>query len=158
MTTAAETLLFVCTGNTCRSPLAEAIARQAIAERLGVAESDVAEKGWRVASAGVGAGPGSPASENSVLAGREIGLDLSTHRSQPVTASLLDSATHVYCLSDSHADAILYYHPDSANKVEMLDPTGAGIPDPFGGDLATYQAARDRIAEAVRARIDALFA
>lgn len=153
----ATTILFVCTGNTCRSPLAEVIAKSEIAARLGMTPDELRAHGIDVQSAGVGAGPGAPASDGSLEAAREIGLDLSEHRSQPVTPDLLDRADAVLCLSDSHLAAITSFMPDVADRVTLLDPAGSPIPDPFGGDLELYRATRDRIRECVLARVTEWF-
>jgi protein-tyrosine phosphatase len=138
-------LLFVCSGNTCRSPLAEAIAGQAVRER-----------GWThvaVASAGTGAAAGSPASENSVLVGAEHGLELGTHRSRPLDPALVDWADLILAMSPSHLGAVVEL--GGAEKVAMLTDFiegpgfGAPIDDPFGGDPDAYRRAYDQIAAAV---------
>ena len=149
---AADLILFVCTGNTCRSPLAEAFARAATAQAMGVHEDRVLARGLRFASAGTAAMPGMQASEGSLEAGAEVGVDLAAHRSQPFDPSMLLRAVKIYCLSDSHRNALLATAPDAADRVELLRPDGADIADPFGGDLDIYRAARDEIAAAVQAR------
>lgn len=138
-------LLFVCSGNTCRSPLAEAIAGHAVQER-----------GWThvaVASAGTGAAAGAPASENSVLVGAEHGLDLAGHRSRPLDPELVHWADLILAMSPSHMAAVVEL--GGAEKVAMLTDFiegpgfGAPIDDPFGGDPDAYRRAYDQIAAAV---------
>lgn len=119
-------LLFVCTGNTCRSPMAEAI-WNAMAAPLGLPHAK---------SAGLSALPGDPAAANAVAAVREYGGDLTAHRAQPVTASLLREADRVYCMTPSHLSLLRAACPEFQEKYALLTP--AGIPDPYGGDLATY--------------------
>lgn len=149
---AARRVLFVCTGNTCRSPLAEAMARREVATALAVGEDELVARGLALSSAGVAAGPGSPASEGSLAAGAEVGLDLSTHRSQGLDPSALFDAAAVYCLSASHRERILGALPQFEGVVHLLAPDGHDIADPYGGNLEIYRLARDEIHRAVRAR------
>lgn len=128
-------LLFVCTGNSCRSPLAEAIARREIAER-----------GWShvaVASAGIAAVAGAPASDGAVQVAREQGIDLSQHRTQPLTPELIDWADLVLAMSASHLGAVAEMGgaEKSALVTDFLDGTGLGHPveDPFGADVDAYR-------------------
>lgn len=128
-------LLFVCTGNTCRSPLAEAIARR-----------EVAERGWShvaVASAGVAAVAGAPASEGAVETAKEQAIDLSAHRTQLLTPSLIEWADLILAMSVSHMGAVaeLGGAEKTALVTDFLDGAGLGQPveDPFGGDLDAYR-------------------
>jgi protein-tyrosine phosphatase len=150
---AAAKVLFVCTGNTCRSPLAEAIARRDAAKALGVAADAVLAHGLAFASAGTGTLLGMPASDGSVVAAAEIGIDLSAHQSQPLSDSLARGASRIYALSESHLRAIEEQVPEAAAKAVLLHPEGLGIADPFGGEIAAYRRARDEIAVAVQARL-----
>lgn len=153
LSTAADLILFVCTGNTCRSPLAEAIAREATAQAMGVPVEQVLQRGLRFASAGTATVLGMPASDGSAAAAAEIGLDLSAHQSQPIDPELLRQAERIYCLSDSHRRALLAEAPDVADKVSLLRPDDRDIADPYGSDLPAYQRARDEIRAAVAARL-----
>jgi len=132
-----ETIVFVCTGNTCRSPLAEALLRRRlIAGGLTTVQ---------VVSAGLSAGYGSAASPESVDLARLAGADLSEHRSQPLTQDLLDAADRVLCMTAGHRAAILRHRPDARDRVTLLDPAGDDIPDPIGGEMSDYEACRDAI-------------
>jgi tRNA threonylcarbamoyl adenosine modification protein (Sua5/YciO/YrdC/YwlC family) len=153
LTAAADLILFVCTGNTCRSPLAEAMARQLTSEAMGIPAEQVLARGICFSSAGTAAAPGSSASDGSQQAGAEIGIDLSAHISQPIAPSLWRRAMAIYCLSDSHRRALLAEAPEIADKVELLRPDGLDIADPFGGDLSVYQQARDEMHAAVKERL-----
>ncbi|QDT17381.1 low molecular weight protein arginine phosphatase [Alienimonas californiensis] len=132
-----ETIVFVCTGNTCRSPLAEALLRFRLKEAVG---PEV-----RVVSAGLSAAYGAAASPESVDLARQAGADLSAHRSQPLTEELLDAADRVLCMTAGHRAAILRHRPDARNRVTLLDPAGGDIPDPIGGEMADYEACRNAI-------------
>lgn len=151
--TAAQLVLFVCTGNTCRSPLAAALARELTARTLGVPATDVLAHGFAFASAGTSAYPGHPASEGSVAVAAELGLDLGTHQSEPLSPELLARADLVFCLGRSHLQAILAEAPDAAGKLAMLRPDGLDVADPYGSDLPVYRRVRDEIRAAVGARL-----
>jgi protein-tyrosine-phosphatase len=138
-------ILFVCSGNTCRSPLAEAIARKLLPDRLG---GEV-----EVASAGTSALDGAPASENSIVVGSRHGLDLSAHRSRPVTAALLHDADLIVTMGVRHRDTIGALDPDSLDSTFLLtnfsDHHHGDIPDPIGMSVEAYERAYDVIRECV---------
>lgn len=138
-------LLFVCTGNTCRSPMAAAIARRALADR-----------GWNhvaVASAGLGAPYGAPASENAVRVLAERGLDLSGHSSRPLTPELIDWADLVLAMSPAHLYGVaeLGGAAKSAMLTDFMEGERLGEPvvDPFGADEQVYRVTLRHIEEAV---------
>ena len=95
---------------------------------------------------------GMSASDGSLEAGAQIGLDLSSHQSQPIEPSLWQRAIKIYCLNDSHRQTLLAKAPEVEDKLEILRPDGQDIADPYGGDLEVYQNARDQIQKAVQAR------
>ncbi len=150
--TAARLVVFVCTGNTCRSPLAEVLARRACGEALGVPAADVLAHGLAFASAGTGTLDGMPASDGSLAAAAEAGLDLTTHASQALTPELLERASVVYCMGQSHRRAILAEVPAAANKLAMLRHDGLDVADPYGRELASYRRTRDELRAAIAAR------
>jgi protein-tyrosine phosphatase len=132
------TILYVCSGNTCRSPMAEAITRQLLAQKLSLPELELERRGYSVLSAGSFALPGARAAPQAVQAVRDMGADLSHHRSRPLTVELIHQADRIYAMSQSHARAVTALVPAATEKVETLDPTG-DIEDPIGGDVALYQ-------------------
>jgi protein-tyrosine phosphatase len=136
---ASEVFLFVCTGNTCRSPLAEGLFRKLLAERLQCSEEELFDRGYVVASAGLSAAPGSPASPESVVVGTQFGIDLRAHESQLLTERLLDQADRIYTMTRHHRDAILSARPDMSGRVELLSREKQDIPDPIGGAMSDYE-------------------
>jgi protein-tyrosine-phosphatase len=147
-------LLFVCTGNTCRSPMAEAIARKIAIER---GLSDV-----EAISAGTSAHDGCPASDGSLLVGIERNMDLGSHRSQTLSRDLVRSA-----------DLILAMGPHHLERIEALGGTGKAyllsdyashgasqrpISDPIGAELDVYRATADELEEEIRRVLDRITA
>jgi len=135
-------ILFVCTGNTCRSALAEGLARA----RLG------AEAGVTFESAGLYALDGAPATPHALSVAAEVGVDLGAHRARSVIAEIVEGADRVYVMTRAQGEGLAYLGSDVAGRVALLDPSGEEIPDPYGGDLAAYRLARDHIAAAIEAR------
>jgi protein-tyrosine-phosphatase len=128
-------LLFVCSGNTCRSPMAEAIGRRIAAER---GLHDV-----HVSSAGTGAVDGSPASDGAMLVAMEHGLTVHAHRSRALTAELVREADLILVMGDGHLDRVRAL--GGGDRAELLTSFASGgvvtrpISDPFGAGLDVYR-------------------
>ena len=149
-------VLFVCTGNTCRSPMAEAIFRRLAAERLGCSPDEIERQGIVVASAGLAAWAGGPASGHAVETVAAMGADLRNHESQPLTESLVRQADVILTMTASHRAAVLAQFPDAGGRVDMLSPDRRDVLDPIGGSRETYRNCADQISEHLAGRLDTL--
>lgn len=146
------TILFVCSGNTCRSPMAEAITRRVLAEKMHVSEPELERKGISVMSAGSYAMPGARATPQAVEALKDFGADLSHHRSRPLTVELIHQADMIFTMGRSHAAAVQALVPSATDKVATLDPTG-DIEDPIGGDAALYKTLAGQLQTLIEQRL-----
>jgi len=147
------TILFVCSGNTCRSPMSEGIARHVLAEKLNVPEPELERKGISVISAGSFALPGARATPQAVLALKEMGVDLSHHRSRPLTVELIHQADMIFTMSRNHAQAVAALVPSATEKVATLDPD-KDIEDPIGSDVAVYQELAGQLRKLIEQRLE----
>jgi protein-tyrosine phosphatase len=136
---AARIVLFVCTGNTCRSPLAEGLAKKALADRLGCTVDELPARGFWFLSAGVAAYGGGPASPESVAVAAEFGADLKGHRSRPVNPQLLMAADDVIAMTESHLHALAAYDHGMATSAQLLCGN-EDLDDPIGADEGVYRA------------------
>jgi protein-tyrosine phosphatase len=132
-------VVFVCTGNTCRSPLAEALFKRVLAERLGCRTEELAARGYIIRSAGLAALSGSPAAPEAVEAAREAGADLGGHVSRPLGDELAEQADHLVVMTGSHAYALRERFRGGRPRPRLLSPDGEDIPDPIGADQETYR-------------------
>jgi protein-tyrosine phosphatase len=135
---AARLVLFVCTGNTCRSPMAEALAKKLLADRLGCAADELPRRGVWVLSAGVAAHGGGPASEESVAIAAEFGADLGNHESRHVNPQLLAAADDIITMTRGHANALTARYPGVGPEPRLLCGD-TDLEDPIGASLDVYR-------------------
>jgi len=129
-----KTLFFVCSGNTCRSPLAAALTRKRLA--------DAGNRVWVVESAGLAAFAADPASASATAVAGEYGLDLSGHCSRRLTVEMLAGADLVLVMTAAHKVGVLEKSPQLSGKVHTIkEYVGwvGDVSDPFGGELPVYR-------------------
>lgn len=137
-------ILFVCTGNTCRSPMAEGILRFLTKEK---------DMNLEIKSVGISVYDGEKASKNTIEAMKKIGIDISEHKASQIHRDLVEEVDLILTLSRSHKEFILSNYPSSKNKVFTLTEYTYGvekdIEDPFGRSLSVYEKTRDEIYQAL---------
>jgi len=148
--------LIVCTGNTCRSPMAEGIFRRYLAEKLQCKVDQLDEKGYKVSSAGTMNMSGSPASVEAVTACEAKGVDIKAHRNQPLTRQLIEESDYIFAMTRMHCEEIIALNPEAAEKCALL-AANKEIPDPIGQSQHVFNDCAGLIEEAVRERIDGLW-
>lgn len=142
-----KNVIFICTGNVCRSPMAEGFYRQ-------LTKSD---DSIRVGSAGISAFDGQAASQHSVSVMKEEHIDISHHASRMLNANIVDQATHIFGMTRAHRDAVQMMFPEAREKVFVLREFLVGpdadfdldVSDPIGGSLEEYMRTRNLIKEAL---------
>jgi protein-tyrosine phosphatase len=132
-------VVFVCTGNTCRSPLAEGLFKKLLTERLGCRADELPGRGLTVLSAGLAAGPGGPAAPEAVETARDLGADLSGHSSRPLTPELAAQADFLVAMTRGHLRAVADHFERLGARPRLLCRDGQDVPDPIGGDREVYR-------------------
>ena len=133
--TSKKLILIVCTGNTCRSPIAEILLRTAI-------EKDALSESYQVSSAGIYASDGQTASENAQKVMQAKSCDLSNHSAQQVTQELVKNAELILTMTQSHRLQLASDYPENSSKIHLFrsffDQGDSDVMDPFGGNLDDY--------------------
>jgi glycine hydroxymethyltransferase len=147
MTSGIKKILVVCTGNMCRSPMAEGFLKKELSR----------EDGYEIISAGISAISGMAPTAEAVQAMREENIDISLYQSKPLSNELVKQADIILVMSGMHKDFIIKTMPDSESKVFLLNGFSglceelSSIPDPVGQPLEVYRKVRDQIKMASKA-------
>lgn len=144
-----KTIVFVCTGNICRSPMAEGLFDHLNPDK----------EQWTAESAGIAAASGQPPSDHSITVMKELNIDISAQRSQPLTPELVREAHLLVVMTYGHLDAILMHFPEASEKTVLLrqfsypagdeHPLNLNVSDPIGQPVDTYRQCREQIREAI---------
>ena len=139
-------ILFICTGNTCRSPMAEGLCNKIL--------KDKNIKNVEVKSAGISTLPNMPPSKNAVLTLQKYGIDISTHRTIELCNKLLKEADQIFVMTSGHYNQLINQYPEFAHKISMLSEND--ISDPYGLSLAEYERCAGEIEQSLLKIIQAL--
>jgi protein-tyrosine phosphatase len=144
--------LCVCTGNTCRSPMAEGLLKKYLAEKLHANVDEIEKMGYTVESAGTMGSMGFPASPQAVIACAAKGVDLIPHRNQGLTRELIEESDLIYVMEPMHREIVLAMIPEASNRCFLLEENGR-IPDPIGHPQNFYNRCADQIEKAIKKRL-----
>jgi len=138
-------VVLVCTGNTCRSPMAEAMLKKRFADRLRCKVQELDDRGIVIMSAGISAAPGSRSAPEAIQAMQEQGLDLTHHESQPLSERIVRFADLILTMTRGHRDTILEHFPDAEPRVHLISRGRGDVADPIGGPLDLYRRCAEQL-------------
>lgn len=138
-------ILFVCTGNTCRSPLAEGLCKRKLADRLGCAVEELPQRGFVILSAGLAAREGEGAAPEAMEAARSYNVDLGSHLSRSLTPELACQADYLIAMTRGHLLGLSDYFPCLGTRPRLLAPDGSDLADPIGCNARVYQQCAEQI-------------
>jgi protein-tyrosine phosphatase len=151
----AVNFLFVCSGNTCRSPMAEGLCCRALAERLGCPPEALDDRGYLVSSAGTHGMGGGPATPEAVKACASLGVDISGHRAAALTPEQIHAADYIFGMTERHVETVAQLLPSARAVVVRLDPDD-DVEDPIGGDPGLYESMAKRLEALVRRHLEGI--
>lgn len=151
-------VLFVCTGNTCRSPMAERIFQKMLAQKLGCRPDQLDKHQVQVVSAGMAAFPGGKAAREAIETLAKSSIDLSDHSSQPLSDRLVRHADLILGMTHGHLDTLLRQWPSAAPRAHLVNTDHNDIGDPIGQPLAAYQKCADEITASLQPWVDKVIA
>ena len=145
-------VVFICTANVCRSPMAEKLFEEALTKSS-------SKQKISVFSAGISAMDGDKASDNSIIACDEVGLDLSDHRSAAITRATIENASVIFCMTESHRALLhMYFELPEDSPIflmrEFMKDGSKELPDPYGQDIDIYRECRNDMVEALPSLIN----
>ncbi|MBN1456266.1 MAG: threonylcarbamoyl-AMP synthase [Sedimentisphaerales bacterium] len=146
-------ILFVCTGNTCRSPMAEYFCRKILSEKLGCNVDEVEKMGYKVSSAGTMGLESIPASPEVIRICDEKGIKADRHLSSALTYEKIDESDYIFVMSRGHLNSVLGICDKAGAKTSLLDEAG-DIGDPIGGDMEVYRDCAVQIENALLNKLD----
>lgn len=138
-------VVLTCTGNTCRSPMAEVMLKKRLADKLGCPVDQLEDHGFLIMSAGLSAAPGGRSAAEAQTVMRERGLDLSMHESQPLGERIIRFADLIITMTRAHRDAILSHMPEAAPRTFVMARNRGDVSDPIGGPIEQYRRCAEQI-------------